>query len=140
MWFVAFISEGTIEFTSYDRALSSSQISGQNSFQAQTFSSSSPNSQLMQSNEELWHHPLSWRSSKGRRNSSFSSSLSSSSPSSVTVMESNRRHHGRCDELLTLFYSGRLLFHCPFWNPEQNWINVLNIIVICQILDVVRLS
>ena len=103
MWFVAFISEGTIEFTSYDRALSSSQISGQNSFQAQTFSSSSPISQLMQSNEELWHHPLSGRSSKGRRNSSSSSSSSSSSPSSVTVMESNRRHHGRCDELLTLF-------------------------------------
>lgn len=46
-------NEGTIEFSSYDRALSSSQISGQNSFQTQTFTSSSPNSQLTQSNEEL---------------------------------------------------------------------------------------
>ncbi|XP_061183938.1 cell adhesion molecule-related/down-regulated by oncogenes-like isoform X2 [Saccostrea echinata] len=46
-------NEGTIEFTSYDRTLSSSQISGQNSFQPQTLNSSSPNSQLMQSNEEL---------------------------------------------------------------------------------------
>lgn len=51
--FIFFVSEGTIEFSSYDRALSSSQISGQNSFQTQTFTSSSPNSQLTQSNEEL---------------------------------------------------------------------------------------
>ncbi|XP_056010396.1 cell adhesion molecule-related/down-regulated by oncogenes-like isoform X3 [Ostrea edulis] len=46
-------NEGTIEFNSYDRGVCSSQISGQNSIQPQTFDSSSPNSELMQSNKEV---------------------------------------------------------------------------------------
>lgn len=51
--YIIFISEGTIEFNSYDRGVCSSQISGQNSIQPQTFDSSSPNSELMQSNKEV---------------------------------------------------------------------------------------